>query len=99
MDDKLLSQKIRFTVEDGRVYELAALLVAENRADYYASRDPDTTFNDELEYSLTDHDELIDWAVNNMNWDDVAYAATLVENGTSSDPGESWTCSDNFEVV
>nr|WP_202877290.1 hypothetical protein [Brevibacillus laterosporus] len=35
------------------------------------SVDADTDFDEEYEYTLSNEEELIDWAANNMNWEDV----------------------------
>ena len=71
---------IRVTMRDGSLWDVPALVVAENRAKYYAARDEDTTYEEELSYTLSDHYELMDWAANNMNWEDVAELAVKVKD-------------------
>lgn len=68
---------VRFS--NGRRFRIPAEVIAKHRANYYANREEDTEFADELEYGLSDEYVLIDWASNNMNWDDVKDEATEIE--------------------
>ena len=61
-------KRLRYTLKDGRVFDLDAHIVAHDRAVYYAAQDPDTTFQQEYDFTLRDDAELIDWAQNNMDW-------------------------------
>lgn len=72
-------------MSDGKRWAIPALLVAKDRAAYYAKLDSeqgdddyDTIYKEELDYTLSDDYELIDWAHNNMNWSDVSEHAILV---------------------
>ena len=66
-------------MSDDSQWKIPAQFIAEQRAEYYALRDCEknkslnyqTVFEDEIEYALTDEDEILDWASNNMNWSDV----------------------------
>lgn len=65
-------------IEDsGYVWRVPLLVIAEERARYYAKRDPDTSFEEEVDYVMEDGFEGIDWYQNNMNFEDVAEHATL----------------------
>lgn len=69
-----------FRVKDGGYsWVFPAHLVAKNRAEYYAKNDPDTTYQEEYEFTMSDDYELKDWFLNNMNWSDVSKKATLEE--------------------
>ena len=66
-------------VEDsGHVWHVPLEAVAKNRAEYYAKRDPNTTFESEYEYVMEDDHEGVDWFQNNMDFKDVAGEAKLV---------------------
>ena len=64
--------------DEGFVWHVPLLAVAEHRARYYAD-DPDTTFDEEVEYVMGDDYEGIDWFANNMDFSDIANVATLVQ--------------------
>ena len=67
-------------VTDGDyTWKFRASVVAKNRAEYYASVDSDTTYDDEFKQTMEDDYELRDWFLNNMDWKDVAKNATLKE--------------------
>lgn len=67
-------------------FDIPAQVIAEERAKYYAgvdSKDGLMTFDEaykrELQYTLGDDSELLDWAGNNTNWTDVEKYAVKVE--------------------
>jgi len=76
--------------QDGSVFEVPTIIVAQDRAAYYHERDKDEfpTLDDALkdttELFASDTYEIEDWAHNNMNWDELAPHARLV----SHDPAE-----------
>jgi hypothetical protein len=82
---------------DGSEWDVPAGLVADNRAAHYAHNDTSDTGGEpyatiyklELEHTLNNHDELVDWAENNMNWSDVSHAATMCKPGPV-DYQEGW---------
>ena len=41
----------------------------------------ETVYQEEFEFTMNDEDELIDWAQNNMNWDEVKQQAVKVSDG------------------
>lgn len=95
---------LRVTMPDDSKWDVPADLIATNRAQYYAKLDGEGNpteekkiFEDELKYALTDDDELIDWAVGNMDWKDVAHYAIEVQKATP-DFQEGWV-SGEIEVV
>lgn len=65
---------------DGSKWDVPAVLIAENRASYYAKHDTgeesgveyDRKYAEELDYTLRKGDELMDWAANSMNWSDAS---------------------------
>jgi len=71
-----MSRKIEITFSNGRVYSIPAKIVAEHRADYYATKFEgeegtyDEIFEKEM-WALDDDNELVIWLSNNMNWEDV----------------------------
>ena len=70
---------------DNSDWEIPAKIIASSRAKHYAERDFDCgdvpNFHDaylqEYEYSINDTEELLDWAANNMNWENIRYEAIL----------------------
>lgn len=65
-----MSKTIQFTFENGEVWEIDLHEVADHRAKYYASRDKDTTYQEEYDYVMNDLHEGIDWFFNNTNPED-----------------------------
>lgn len=71
------------TMPDQTRWRIPASIIAQDRARYYAKLDEERGGGDledlfQLEYALTSGYELLDWASNNMNWEDVArYAEQL----------------------
>lgn len=90
-----MTKEIHVTMPDGSVWAVDANLVAEPRARYYAEVDARTGANfDEVyahEMATQDAEDLIDWAHNNMNWEDVQANARLVVTPDSHvDYQEGW---------
>lgn len=74
------------TFPTGERYGVPAHIIAQDRATYYAQRDhPDNEekrsekLQQELEYALGETSELIDWAKNNMDWDDLNHHAERLD--------------------
>lgn len=86
--------KVLRVEQNGWVWEVPAKLIAENRAKYYAEKDRDTTYEEEYEYTINSNEELYDWYMNNMDWDDVSDEAELVER-PEEPQGPDW--SEDFE--
>lgn len=72
---------LRINMPDGSKWDVPVSVIAQNRAEYYASE-----FGGDVQKSLdedtmplfdADHFEVEDWASNNMNWSDVERVATL----------------------
>lgn len=84
-----MQKQIEVTMPDGSVWGVPAELVAQDRADYYGDKEGDESRKVEYTNTLADHHEMIDWAANNMNWNDVAHAAILVRPG-KVDYQEGW---------
>jgi hypothetical protein len=94
---------LRVTMPDGSKWDVPAHLIAEDRARYYADKEPvgpgrSATYLDELNATLSDSYELTDWAANNMNWSDVAKRATRASGPDDVDYQEGWVNGDK-EIV
>ncbi|MCM1564894.1 MAG: hypothetical protein NC238_02860 [Dehalobacter sp.] len=81
---------LRVTMPDQSKWDVPAKIIADNRAAYYAKIDPETTYEEEFEFTMTDDHELRDWAANNMDWDEVSEHAEKVIEETSIDFQEGW---------
>lgn len=89
---------IHVTMKDHSVWAVPAEVIAKNRAQHYKHE-----FHGNLQRSLNedtwplfeeDAFEILDWATNNMNWDEVAAFATKVSGPpvlTADDFQEGWT--------
>lgn len=75
-----MPKALRITMPDGSKWDVPLEIIARSRAAHYASE-----FGDDVQRSLAedtrplfeeDPDEAIDWAINEMNWRDVADHAT-----------------------
>jgi hypothetical protein len=75
--------------DNGHTWHVPMQFIAEHRAKYYADKDPDTTFQEEVDYVMTDDCEGIDWLVNNMDFADYASAAVKVKTPTVLEPSSS----------
>lgn len=71
---------IDLTMEDGAVFRVCAEFVARNRADTflldkgYGEFEPEDipdAIADEMAWVLKDEHELVDWLLNNMDWDEL----------------------------
>jgi hypothetical protein len=104
-----MSFTIRFSPSDGSVWSVPAEVVADNRARHYALRDSqdetydprllyEDVYTQEYAYTLSDDDELLDWAANNMNWEDVrAHAYRIQEPPPPEvDLAKEWTNMDRW---
>lgn len=85
---------LRVTMPDGSQWDVPARLIADSRARYYAANDPDTTYQEEYDYTINDAYEIEDWAANNMNWSDVAEHAVKAEDPEDVDYQEGWVNGD-----
>lgn len=70
-----------FTLYNGDRYGLPLEEIAKKRAAYYAAKDPETTFQQELEYVMRDNFEGIDWFCNNHDPEDFAGKFFLISPG------------------
>ncbi len=78
-----MSKKIYAVVmPNGDIYGVPAEVIAENYAKYYEREhgEPyEKNFNAMMEFFDKNEYEFADWAKNNMNWEDVADKAFLIE--------------------
>lgn len=95
---------LRVTMPDGSTWDIPILIIAENRAKYYAENDEDflgdvekALEEDTLPLFASDEYEIMEWASNNMDWDDVSDFATMVEF-SDCDYQEGWINGDK-EIV
>lgn len=77
---------IHITFANGETWKVPAQVIAEDRAKYYADLDAqrgnvsdrDEAYREELEFTLGDDYELMDWMSNNMDWKDIKPHAVKV---------------------
>lgn len=84
-------------------YSLPAILVAEDRTNYYAINVDGYKYGskewlEELEYSLNDDFEMIDWLINNTDWCDWEQYATKIDDKVNVTEDDFWCSSDNFKI-
>jgi hypothetical protein len=93
---------LRITMPDQSKWDVPVLLIAQDRAKYYAKE-----FGGDVEKSLEqdslplfneDEYEIEDWAANNMNWEDVKDQAKIVQEEAEVDYEEGWINGDK-EIV
>lgn len=84
------------------LFDIPASVIAEDRAKYYAKLDSERgeglygdIYRKELEYTLDDNSELLDWAANNIDWKDVEqHASPVIEQikpPTREEIYQAWT--------
>ena len=91
-----MAKMLQVNMPDGSQWQVPAQKIAEDRAAWYARRYADLhagagydyRYGVELEQGLADDDALIDWAENNMDWDDLDAVQTL--SATPPDYGDLW---------
>ena len=101
---KINNAYLRVTMPDGARWDVPVMVIARNRAEHYKDE-----FENNLERSLGEDTiplfedssfEIIDWAANNMDWDDVSVFAKEAprERTVLVDYQEGWMNSDK-EIV
>ena len=94
-------KKLKVFFEKGEVFYISAISIAEHRAEVYASRedyleqgmDYQEYFDVEVEFLMRHDEELIDWATNSMDWEDVKKNAVYVDH-VESDFDDEWVNAD-----
>lgn len=91
---------LHIEMPDRSVWAVPAEVIAKNRAAFYAERETGETsspeyqaeFNGELTFALSEagHYALTDWAVGDMNWEDVAEHAKQAKPAPAVDLEEGW---------
>jgi hypothetical protein len=99
MSNQIVALVVEFS--DGSRWEISAMVIARQRAFYYANLDASRgegdfgdLFDKELAYTLSDKSELLDWARNNMNWSDVEKFATELPRYKHIDKQAEWPNAD-----
>lgn len=87
---------IELTTTAKAVWTIPAHIVCGNRASYYSKEGPGVK-EEEFTFCMENDDEIIDWAKNNMNWEDVSHEARLVED-VEEDMNREWGAGD-MEVI
>ena len=100
MNKSVLTKELITTMPDGSKWAVPVSIIAENRATHYANR-----FSGNIAISLkedtgplfeSDHYQIVDWARNNMNWDEVREFAMRV-NDSECDFEDGWVNGD-YEI-
>lgn len=71
-----MNKYIFVTMPDGSQYKVPASIIAKNRAISYEKRKGED-YDEIYEETIEDDDEILDWARNNMSWDEVKEFAIL----------------------
>jgi len=83
-------------MSDGSVWRVPAGVIACHRAGHYAARekceaDPYAKiFEEELDFTMSNAHELIDWAKNNMEWKYVSEFASMYKPANANIFHKSW---------
>ena len=99
---------IRITFSNGETYEISALKIGNSRGKVYADKafgthditetpDPQWTnvYRKERDTTIKDDELLIDWAENNMNWEDIEKDCILIPSTKGAvDKHEEWINND-----
>lgn len=104
----MTKKMIRVTMGDGTRWDVPMDVVATSYATYYANKDYpppnrlrwrwDDAFERYHEFVMIDESTGLDWAANNMDWNDVARHAVRVNPSRPADYQEGWVNGDK-EVV
>jgi enolase len=95
-------KKLIFDTPKGQ-YSIPLELVARDRADYYSvivdgNKIDSEEYKAEVEYTMDDNFEAIDWILNNSDWEDWKDKATKINDKVNVTDDNFWTSSDNFEI-
>lgn len=94
-----MKKVIRVTMPDGSEWDVPVELIAQNRAVYVAhpciengeGSSYDEIYDKEFQRIINNNSELIDWGVNNMEWDeDIKDYATPHTSPTNTDYQVGW---------
>lgn len=77
---------LRVSMPDRSKWDVPCSIIAKSYAEYYDERDADTTYQEEFDFVIKDNYELMDWASNNMDWEDVEGWAIKVEESEDRNP-------------
>lgn len=91
-----MAKEIHITFSNGEVYRVPAKMIAEYRADYYATKfeGEEGTYEEIFEkemWALDDKNELLSWMSNNMNWEDIEDDVTLLRIESDIDKNYEFT--------
>lgn len=92
-----VAKMLRVDMPDTSVWQVPASIIAENRAIYMTKKFPKEGDFQYFYNESMDDDLLIDWASNNMNWDEVDRVAELYQE-PNVDFQEGWV-NGNKEIV
>lgn len=99
---KVMRQELIVTFNDGKSWSIPVELIALSRANYYKNID-----NCSFRYALDETcqvfekypEEILDWAQNNMNWEDVKDRARFVgEQKDNSSYNQQW-CNAEMSIL
>jgi len=98
-----MKKNYRVTMPDGSIWSVPVIVIARNRARYYAKEydnDVDRSLReDTIPYFEDDSYNIIDWAAGNMDWADVEFDAVMWDAETNPpDYQEGWV-NGNKEIV
>ena len=100
-----MQKLIKFHTSEG-VYSLPAILVAQNRANYFSlvvkgHRQYSEEYEEEVNFALDNEFELLDWLINYTIFEDWKDKATKTEeiSCVSVDDLSFWSNVDNFEFI
>ncbi len=94
MKNSILDLYMHITMPDDSIWKVPVSIIANNRAAYYAP-EYDNNFakslaEDTIPLFNDNHYEIIDWASNNMNWEDVEKYSSQVSKPEQIDFQEGW---------
>ena len=103
--ENVMARHLRVTMPDGSMWDVPVDIIARNRAQHYADEyggDVQRSLDEDTILLFEGDDlEIMDWAVNEMNWSDVAAKAKRISyrpEPTADDFQEGWIEGDK-EIV
>lgn len=94
------SKYLRVTMPDKSRWDVPAGIIADSAAKYYGEKDSgessgpkyEAAYREEYDHRMQDETDLIDWAGNNMDWQDVSQFAQLAPQSAQKpvDYQEGW---------
>lgn len=75
----MLNDSFLYIEFDDVTFAVPVSVIAKNKADYYVKKIKNSNWKEEYDFMMNNEYNIVDWASNNMDWEDVAEHAVLID--------------------